>query len=226
MYRGILFAPVYHDESGNFLEQCHTHRVPVVLFNSLIEDAVFESYVGQDAVKSGYLAGKLMSFGLNGIRDLLIINLSARKENYSHIIRREQGFRSYFEEHPGRIRNLITVNLNGTDHASLHDELERLIKTTDTAGIFVTNSRVHKVAEFLSKKGMMNIRLIGYDLLPESREYLQREYIDFLLSQKPEEQARMGLLTLVNLCILNKKPEKKQFLPLDIITKENIEFYK
>ncbi|MBN2699173.1 MAG: LacI family DNA-binding transcriptional regulator [Bacteroidales bacterium] len=225
-YNGILFAPVYHDESKRFLEQCAIVHKPVVLFNSVLEDAVYDSFVGQDAFKSGYLAGKLMSYGLPGIRDLLVINLSARKDNYAHIIKRENGFRSYFEEHPERIGNMITANMSGIDDMKLNGELDRLIREHDIAGIFVTNSRVYRVAAYLSNKGVMNMRLIGYDLLPASREYLRREYIDFLISQKPDEQARIGLMTLVNLCILNKEPNRKQFLPIDIITKENIEFYK
>ena len=82
------------------------------------------------------------------------------------------------------------------------------------------------VAKYLSDHGIMSIRLIGYDLLPASKEYLRREYIDFLISQKPEEQARKGLLSLINLTVLNKQPEREQLIPLDIITKENIEYYK
>lgn len=225
-YGGILFAPVFHDDSRDFIARANRHGVPVILFNSMIEGAGFESYVGQDAFASGYLAGKLMSYGVSQDRDLLVVNLSARMDNYSHILKREEGFRHYFEEHPGRIRNLITVNLSGANDRQLNSTIEKLLKEHNPAGIFVTNSRVHKVAGILSEKGIMSMRLVGYDLLPESREFLRREYIDFLISQKPEEQARKGLLTLVNLCFLNRKPEKEQLIPLDIITRENIEFYK
>ena len=225
-YGGILFAPVFYEESRDFINRARERNIPVVLFNSMIEGADFDSFVGQDAFKSGYLAGKLMSYGISASSDVLVINLSARTDNYYHIVRREEGFREYFEDHPGRIRNLITVNLSGADDKRLHGELDRIMIENKPAGMFVTNSRVHKVAGYLSGKGAMSIRLIGYDLLPESKAYLKREYIDFLISQKPEEQARKGLISLVNLCYLNKKPEKEQLIPLDIITKENIEFYK
>jgi LacI family transcriptional regulator len=225
-FNGILFAPVFHKESADFIQSARAQNVPVVLFNSLIEGADYMSYVGQDAFKSGYLAGKLMSYGLQSIRNIIVMNLSARKDNYSHIIGREEGFRHYFEEHSGRLMNLITVDLSGADDRVLTREFENLIKKFDPAGIFVTNSRVHMVARYLSDNGILSIRLIGYDLLPASKEYLRREYIDFLISQKPEEQARKGLLSLINLTVLNKQPEREQLIPLDIITKENIEYYK
>ena len=72
----------------------------------------------------------------------------------------------------------------------------------------------------------MNVRLVGYDLLPESVEYLKRDYIDFLISQKPEEQAFRGLSTLFNLVAFNREPEERQLLPIDIITRENLRYYK
>ena len=49
--------------------------------------------------------------------------------------------------------------------------------------------------------------------------------IDFLISQKPEEQAYKGIMQLFNALILKKEPEPVQFLPVDIIMKENIENY-
>ena len=93
------------------------------------------------------------------------------------------------------------------------------------AGIFVTNSRVHMVARYLAERGSLNIRLIGYDLIPESIEYLQREYIDFLISQSPISQGTSAVQALFDFFVYKKNPLKVQYVPLDIIIKENIDFY-
>jgi LacI family transcriptional regulator len=66
---------------------------------------------------------------------------------------------------------------------------------------------------------------VGYDLLPESVEYLKRDYIDFLISQKPEEQAFKGLTSLFNLVAFHREPKRVQFMPIDIITRENLRYY-
>ncbi|MEN8229175.1 MAG: substrate-binding domain-containing protein [Bacteroidota bacterium] len=223
---GILFAPVFQEESIAFLRRCEKEKVPVVLFNSLLDDPYVKSFVGQDAYHSGYVAAKLINYGIEPKRDVAIINLSARKEHYAHIISREKGFRSYFEEHSGRLNHLLTIDLHSVDDQKLHSRLNEICSNYDLAGIFVTNSRVYKVAGFLAARGSMNVRLVGYDLLPESIDYLKRDYIDFLISQKPEEQSFRGLVSLFNLVAFNREPDEKQLLPIDIITRENLRYYK
>jgi LacI family transcriptional regulator len=158
-------------------------------------------------------------------RDVAIFNISSRSDHYAHIISREKGFRTYFEEHSGRLDHLVTINMNGRNDKQLFKSLHEVFEKYRITGLFVTNSRVYKVADFLAGHGLMNVRLVGYDLLPQSIDYLQREYIDFLISQKPEEQAYLGLNSLFYLVAFNRKPAERQLLPIDIITRENLKYY-
>ena len=224
-YDGVLFAPVFSEESTVFIKRCSESGVPCILFNSLIEETEVDGFIGQDAFQSGFLSGRLMSYGLPPEKDLLIVNLSLRKDNYQHIIKRERGFRSYFEEHSDRVSNLVSINMSGGNYEDVAAEIDRKNDSMNIAGIFVTNSRVHLVARYLAERGFMRMRLIGYDLLPESIEYLQREYIDFLISQSPEEQAYIGLRQLFNMAVLKKSIPREVLLPIDILTKENIDHY-
>jgi LacI family transcriptional regulator len=224
--QGVLFAPVFQEESARFVRRCHSEGIPVVLFNSLLEDVSISSFVGQDAFHSGYVAGKLINFGLEHRKDVAILNMSDRKDHYAHIISREKGFRTYFEEHSDRLDHLVTIDLNGEDDRKLKEKLDEAFDKYDIGGLFVTSSRVYKVAEYLAARGSMSVRLVGYDLLPENTEYLKRDYIDFLISQKPEEQAFRGLSSLFNLVAFQREPAKMQFMPIDIITRENLHYYK
>ncbi len=222
---GALFAPVFEEESSVFLDRCDGRNLPVILFNSYLDSPSVRSYVGQDAYQSGTVAARLISYGLEPGRDVAIINMSARKDHYAHIIEREKGFRAYFSDHPGSVRHLISLDLNGADDLLLSAELDRLCASYQIAGVFVTNSRVHKVAPFLKSAGRAHVRLVGYDLLPENIGFLKQERIDFLLSQKPEEQAYKGISALFNLVVFNREPSEKQWLPIDIITRENLAYY-
>ena len=224
-YDGVLFAPVFTEESSVFIRRCSEAGVPCILFNSRIEETEIDGFIGQDAFQSGFLSGRLMSYGLPPEKDLLIVNLSLRKDNYQHIIKRERGFRSYFEEHSDRVSNLVSINISGGNYEDVAEEIDRKMDSMNIAGIFVTNSRVHLVARYLAERGFMRMRLIGYDLLPESIEYLKREYIDFLISQSPEEQAYIGLRQLFNKAVLKKSIPREVLLPIDILTKENIDYY-
>lgn len=222
---GVLFAPVFHDDSIAFLNRCARENVPVILFNSLLDGSSVRSFVGQDAYHSGYVAAKLINYGIQAGRDVAVVNMSARKDHYEHIIQRENGFRSYFEEHSDRLKHLLSIDLNGVDDEGLFRKLDETCQSYDISGLFVTNSRVYKVAEFLASRGSMDVRLVGYDLLPESISYLKRDYIDFLISQKPEEQAFRGLSSLFYLVAFNREPDARQLLPIDIITRENLRYY-
>lgn len=222
---GVLFAPVFKEESNYFLEESGRKNLPVVLFNSKLEAASVRSFVGQNAYQSGSVAAKLIYLGLEPGRDVLIVNMSARKDNYAHIIDREKGFRTYFSKRTKRHDNLLSIDLNGADDNSLDEELEKIFVSNDIAGLFVTNSRVHKVARFLTETGREGVRLVGYDLLPENIHFLKQDRIDFLLSQNPEEQAFLGLVSLYNLVVFNREPKATQWLPIDIITNENLAYY-
>ncbi len=224
-YSGLLFAPVFHDLSLEFIKKWESFSLPYVLFNSRIEGANPNSFIGQDSFQSGYLAGRIMSYGLETDMDLLIVNLSSEEESYHHIIKRERGFRNYFEDHAERVRNLITLDINGDQYNELADEIELVLSKYNLAGIFVTNSRVHMLAKFLAERGAMNIRLIGYDLLPQSIDYLNREYIDFLISQSPEDQSYIGLKNLFNMVVMKQEVLADVLLPIDILTKENVKYY-
>jgi len=224
-YDALLFAPVFTEESMEFLKQWAKERIPFVLFNSRLESATPISFIGQDARQSGYLGGKLLSYGLEWGRDLLIVNLTQRKDSYEHIIKREKGFRDYFEAHSDRLRNLVTLEMNTGNYDRIAAALDRHMERYDIAGIFVTNSRVHLVAKYLADAGAMSVRLVGYDLLPQSLDYLRREYIDFLISQRPEEQAYLGIMHLFNRVIMKQSVAEEVLLPIDILTRENIQYY-
>ena len=175
--------------------------------------------------QSGYVAARLMDYGLMPGLDVAIVNMSARKDHYAHIIEREKGFRDYFSHMEERLNQLISIDLNGANDLLLKEKLGEICMSHDIAGLFVTNSRVHKVARFLDETGRKQVHLVGYDLLPENIHYLKQGQIDFLISQKPEEQAFRGLKSLFNLVVFNREPEEKQWLPIDIITRENFSYY-
>ena len=90
----------------------------------------------------------------------------------------------------------------------------------------MTNSRVSKVAKYLTSTESSDIILIGYDFLTENIQYLKDGVIDFLICEKPQEQAYRGVRTLYQKLVFEVDIEKEYFMPIDIITKENCQFYK
>jgi LacI family transcriptional regulator len=87
--------------------------------------------------------------------------------------------------------------------------------------VFVPNSRVYIVAKFLEENNLNEIRVVGYDLLKQNLEYLNEGYIDFLINQKPEEQGYLGINHLYKKLVLKEEIEITNYIPLEIIVKEN-----
>jgi LacI family transcriptional regulator len=67
--------------------------------------------------------------------------------------------------------------------------------------------------------------MIGYDLLENNIQYLKKGTIDFLISQKPASQGYKGVMNLFNTLVLKQPLPPKTPMPIDLITKENVDFY-
>jgi LacI family transcriptional regulator len=222
---GLLFAPVQYMQSVEFVKSCDENHIPYVFINSNIEELNYISFIGQDSIQSGYLAAKLMSFGFPSDSEILVVNISKQIANHRHILKRNKGFEKYYLDHPEMKVRIHTLNVENTSQEFINQTLDSAFrKLRNINGIFVPSSRVFKVATCLNKK-KIKIRLIGYDLIEENIPFLENGTIDFLISQKPVEQGYNGIMALLSHIVLKKECKKNIYLPIDIITKENLNYY-
>lgn len=224
-FDGILIAPSFIDESISLASACKAKRIPYVFINSDIPGQNSLSYIGPHLFQSGQQAGQLVSFGLNEGR-VLIVNISKEIDSYHHLLRKEEGFRQYFDVNGRGSVQLEKIDIRKTDEKSVEEALDKLFATEHFDALFVTNSRVRSVANYLVKRAFVDKVLIGYDFLKENVEFLKQGVIDFLIGQKPEEQGYVGIMTLFQHIVLGAKVPDVNYMPIDIITKENYTFYK
>ncbi len=223
---GVVVAPVFSEETGHFAGETIRHSIPLVFINACIAHQPHLAFVGQDAQRSGMVAAKLMYFGL-GDKPVLIVNFIHKKGNQAHILEREEGFRKHYISTNTKADTLLhSLQIDSASQTLTNNILGETLKNRpDIQGIFVTNSRVHRVAAFLEMINRTDIRLIGYDITKENKAFLARDTIDFLIGQQPWEQGYKSVMALFNHLVLKKEPKKTQHLPIDIITRENIEDY-
>jgi len=228
---GVVLAPVFTDMLQSYLDKLQQKNIPYVFINAQLEKQENLAFVGQDSRQSGRVAARLLDYSVPPGGKIFILNFISKIGGNSHILSREQGFWDYFgnQPYPGQ-KNLHTINLN----AQNTDELESMLlshlsvskeKPAEVRGIFVTNSRVYHVADFLKNEKISDVRLVGYDLLEENIKHLRNGTIDFLIGQKPLEQGYNSFMALFNAIVRKREIVKNQFLPIDIITNENIDFY-
>jgi LacI family transcriptional regulator len=214
---GLLFAPIFKEDSIIFLTEFKKKEIPIVMIDSNIKEIEGVSYIGQDANQSGYLAGRLISFAKKEENKVLIIKITREIENTSMYHQRIKGFYSFFEEHKELSNFKFTeINLKDSDVEKLDTKMFEGIDS-----IFIPNSRIHIVAQFLKEKNIKGIRTVGYDLLKKNTQFLEDGIIDFLINQKPEEQGYRGITHLYKKLVLKEEVEETFYMPLEIIIKEN-----
>jgi LacI family transcriptional regulator len=224
---GVVLAPVFQDLSGEFLKQLNDRGIPCVLIDSRLRKGSFLSAFGQNTLKSGYLAARLMCFGLQPGSAILLLKLAKPDGIIHHLSRRAKGFTDYIGQciqRQGLSIRSLTIDLTASGEPAV--SLDRaMAEQPDIGGIFVTSSRASLVAEYLESCDKNRIILVGYDLTVANRKYLKKGTIDFLISQKPEDQGYHSIMTLCRYLVFKLLPAKVQYSPIDIITKENIDFY-
>jgi LacI family transcriptional regulator len=226
--QGVIMAPVFTQEAAALLNAFKARNIPVVLINANVCAGSCLAFIGQDSFQSGMVAARLMHYGAGDDAHVLIVNFIRENGNQDHLLKREEGFRKFYRDHSNRGDSLLTqVNIDENLSSGSGEILREAIFTAvrDVKGIFVTNSRVFRVARFLEENDPGKIILTGYDLLDENKHFLREGTIDFLISQKPREQGYKSIMTLFNHMVLKKEVEKNQYLPVDIIIKENLEHY-
>jgi len=223
----LLFAPVFLTESDYLIAEATRLGIPKVMINTHIEGTDALSYIGQDSYQSGVLAGRLLNFGLNDGDHAMVLNLDKEVQNARHLQAKQQGFKDFFLRH-----NTKSIEVHSEIFEDFDDPAKmkawisaQLEKHPRLNGFFVTNSRAYKLLAPLSPEIQQRIKVVGFDLIEPNLKLLEENKIRFLINQNAWHQGYLGILTLVNHLILRKEIPAVQYLPLDIIVRENVEYY-
>lgn len=221
---GVLIAPLFYRESAKFMQECRLENIPVLSFNTLVEKDSEIGFIGQDLWQSGRLAAELSQMRQKDNESgFLILHIEEDPGNAVHISEKEKGFRDFFENMQSDNNGPLVemMKLSGTEDVEL---LKKRLKQK-VSGVFVTTSKVYRVASLLEELDLAHIPLVGYDLIDKNITYLKRGTIDFLINQNPVHQAKLGVKLLFEFILFNKPLPDRKLLPLDIITTQNHESY-
>lgn len=222
---GILVAPSFVKDARVFAGECEKRKIPYVFINSDVPGLHNLCYVGPQLFASGYTGAQLVNYIINENDKALVLNISKVPDSVYHLDEKEKGFRSFFEKE-GKNIIIEKLEMRNTGYASIKKELNRILADNHIKVLFVTNSRVFYVAQYFEEKNISDITLIGYDFIDKNLRYLEKGVIDFLICQKPKEQAYRGIMALYNKLVKNEEVEKTHYMSIDIITKENFKYYR
>jgi LacI family transcriptional regulator len=223
---GIILAPIFKTQAIEFCERLSKSHIPFVFIDGFIEETDFLSYTGEDIFQSGRVAGQLVDMVTPIKKDILIINIARNIRNVHHLNKRTQGFMSYFPQSGKNKGELITMSIVDPVPQNIRKELKKvLLKNPEIGSIFVTGSKSYKIADCLETEGIKSVNLIGYDLHDSNVKYLKSGTIKFLIGQRPDEQTYKGVKKLFDYLSMDRIPEKMEYLPVDVVTSENVQFF-
>ncbi len=213
-------------------------KVPVVFFDTDLPSARRMAYVGQDSETGGRLAARLLGLAaqarnsrqqipgeVSPVKKFVIVAPNAQNDHLDHRIR---GFRENINAPVEMcIVNVQSDHDTGAFRKALNDSIN-----TDTAGIFVIDASAHFVAEYLSSHydssddSPVRPPLLGFDLVPGNRKWMEEGIIDFLLTQRPVDQGAKCVRRLFGKIFQDESGEEHEYMPIDIITIENLKYLK
>lgn len=223
---GVLVAPTVPEITAGFTKKLNEKEIPYIFIDSNVPSLKPLSFYGQHSEQSGYFAARMIMLLGERPKEIVIfrqINEGRLGSNQQE--NREKGFRNYMQEHFPDCK-IIELNL----YAKRPDEDEVLMDNffrehpQITCGI-TFNSKVYIVGEYLLKHNKKDFKIIGYDLLQRNVFCLREGAVDFLLAQQPTVQGYSGIESLCNHLIFKKEVKPCNYMPITLLTVENIDFY-
>lgn len=223
---GLLLAPNFMEETVKLVHNLEQRNISYVFIDFNVEHTHALCYIGQDSKISGYVAAKLlMRYYKEGSE--LAIFLNNQKENPAEIQmqRRLEGFMQYIAEECDYL-SVHDVLLHKENPEANRQILDAFFEKHPHAMLGAAfNSRVFQVGNYLHQTGKRLDGLVGYDLLPENVECLRRGDVNYLIGQRPGLQGYEGVRALCSQVVFKKPVKPVHYMPIDVLMKENIDFY-
>lgn len=229
-FDGVLIATLFGDHVIELSKILDEKETPYVYIDSNIPSQNSLAYFGADSFISGSIAAKLMMYEIGLHSEIIIAQIINNKEVSTQMQNRELGFRDYLTKNnfEGKIHR---IEMKPDDYLDSLVQLRRIVEESDSlVGGIVFNSRIFELAYLLEQIGpdfQKKVKLVGYDSIGKNVEALKNDKISFLIAQHSEAQGYEGIRFLGNYLLFGQTEKNKiNLMPIDILMKENIDYYK
>jgi LacI family transcriptional regulator len=226
MADAVLIAPNFREQTLTLVRHLKENKIPYAFIDFNIEGANALKYIGQDSYMSGYIAAKILMRDYKEGQELVFFQAN-NKDNPAEIQmqRRIEGFMKYMSDAYAGVK-IVEFVLNKAETSDDRETLDAFFAAHPKAKLGVVfNSRVYQVGNYLLQSSKHMDALIGYDLLRKNVELLQSGEVKYLIGQRPALQGYRGIQALCEHVVFKKPVTAVKYMPIDILMKENINFY-
>lgn len=225
---GVVIVPADLDVTKQFTDILHGRNIPFIMLDSYMPDLKPLSFYGQDSFSSGYFAAKMLMLIALHEKEIMLMKITKDGKVISkQQANREVGFRHYMLDHFPNIEIIdLELPIEGTKK-QYNVILEEFFTTHPQLHHCITlGSKAHIAGEFLLRTNRRNIQIMGYDMVGKNAECLRQGSISFLIAQHAYQQGFSCIDALFRAIVLKKKVQPVNYMPIELLTKENVEFYR
>lgn len=215
---GIAISSASTDALAPAINRALDMGIPVVTYNTDNPSSNRLAFAGQDLIQSGREAGELMADVLGGEGNVLITTLDAAAQ---WSLDRESGAREALSNYPG-ITVVNTLN-TGTEPQEIYSSIENaMLANPNIDGILSMECCSTSAAgEYVSRNGLTGeVKVVGFDLLPQTVSLVQEGVISATIDQNPERQSYEAVRMLID--VLNGRSVEDVDTGVKVYTADNI----
>ena len=227
----VIIGPIFnYNIMAKFTSQLDEREIPYALLDSNWPEFNHRIFYGQDSLQSGAFSGHIMSLATDASTKKMALfkvlgegRVASRQQ-----MNREVGFRQYMEEHKPDIE-IVDVNLYVYDKQGMREIMRDFFtENPDIRYALCFNSSIHIIADFLRTEmpDHPHVTLLGYDAVDANVECIKNGSADFLIAQHPQSQGLDCFRSMFNTCVLKMNIKRDHYMAIELLTKENIDFYK
>ncbi|MFA7583707.1 MAG: LacI family DNA-binding transcriptional regulator [Proteiniphilum sp.] len=223
----VIIGTTFKEETARLSRQLDEKEIPYILVDSMVENTSPLAYFTSDHYICGYLVAKLITSIIPKNSDIGMLQaVRIGDESANTSILRKKGFQDYLIEHH-ITNNVARIPFTAMEPEKYDEQLGTFFQGQhQIGGVVVLNSRGGILADYFARKGINDIKLICVDLTAPNVKGLKNGNIDFLIGQEPEHQGFLAMKTLIEYLIYRHPVKIQNYIQLDILTKETIDYYK
>lgn len=225
---GVVIVPADLEITKQFTDKLHERCIPFIMLDSYMPDLKPLAFFGQDSFSSGYFAARMLMLIAHKETDILLVKLTQNGRVVSkQQDNREVGFRHYMHDHFPHI-TIHELELPVVGNRQLYDKrLEQFFSQNAHIHHCITlGSKAHVVGDFLLRTNRRDVQIMGYDMVGKNAECLRQGSVSFLIAQHAYQQGYCCIDALFRAIVLKKKVEPVNYMPIELLTQENVEFYR
>lgn len=225
---GVVIVPSTLEITQTFTDKLHEKSIPFILLDSYMPDLRPLSFYGQDSFSSGCFAAKMLMLFAAKEKEIMIFKrvhngvvVSKQQAN------REVGFLHYMKDHFPKVK-ITELNVEESNRTEDYNTiLDRFFTSHPNIHHCVTlSSKAHIIGEYLLKHNIRDVQTMGYDVVQKNAECIREGSISFVIAQHAYMQGYSCIDTMFQAIVLKKKVNPVNYMPIELIIKENLDFYR